>query len=58
MALTGSERGAVRVRDVVVLAAMALACIWRRRQPLWFLIAVVALACSRSAATSGPDPRC
>jgi signal transduction histidine kinase len=42
-ALTGSERGAVRVRDVLVLAAMALACIWRRRQPLWFLIAVVAL---------------
>ncbi|MGA2926200.1 MAG: histidine kinase [Solirubrobacteraceae bacterium] len=41
MALTGSERGAARVRDVVVLAAMALACIWRRRQPLWFLIAVV-----------------
>ncbi|MGO9789899.1 MAG: sensor histidine kinase [Solirubrobacteraceae bacterium] len=43
MALTGSERGAVRVRDMLVLAAMALACIWRRRQPLWFLIAVVAL---------------
>ena len=43
MALTGSERGAARVRDVVVLAAMALACIWRRRQPLWFLIAVVRL---------------
>ena len=43
MALTGSERGAVRVRDVLVLAAMALACIWRRRQPLWFLIVVVAL---------------
>ena len=42
MALTGSERGAARVRDVVVLAVMALACIWRRRQPLWFLIAVVA----------------
>ena len=43
MALTGSERGAVRVRDVLVLATMALACIWRRRQPLWFLIAVAAL---------------
>ncbi len=42
-ALTGSEGGAVRVRDVLVLAAMALACIWRRRRPLWFLIAVVAL---------------
>jgi signal transduction histidine kinase len=41
MALTGSERGAVRLRDAIVLAAMALACIWRRRQPLWFLIAVV-----------------
>jgi signal transduction histidine kinase len=43
MALTGGERGGVRLRDVLVLAAMALACIWRRRQPLWFLIAVVAL---------------
>jgi signal transduction histidine kinase len=43
MALTGGERGAVRVRDVLLLAAMALACIWRRRHPLWFLIAVVAL---------------
>ncbi len=42
MALTDGERGAVRVRDVVVLAAMALACIWRRQQPLWFLTAVVA----------------
>jgi signal transduction histidine kinase len=43
MALTGSERGAVRVRDMLVLAAMALACIWRRRRPLWFVIVVVAL---------------
>jgi signal transduction histidine kinase len=43
MALTGSERGAVRLRDMLVLAAMTLACVWRRRQPLGFLIVVVAL---------------
>ena len=43
MALAGSERDGTRVRDAVVLAAMSLACLWRRRKPLWFLIAVVAL---------------
>ena len=43
MALAGSERGGTRVRDAVVLAAMSLACLWRRRKPLWFLVVVVAL---------------
>ena len=43
MALAGSERGGTRVRDAIVLAAMSLACLWRRRKPLWFLVVVVAL---------------
>jgi signal transduction histidine kinase len=49
IALTGGETGGVRLRDVLVVAAMALACIWRRRQPLWFLIVVLALVFALSS---------
>jgi signal transduction histidine kinase len=43
VALTSGAHGQARFRDMVVLAAMALACVWRRRRPLWFVIIVVTL---------------
>ncbi len=48
-ALVSSTHGAVLFRDMVVLAAMALAAVWRRRRPLWFVLVVVALTFALSS---------
>jgi len=47
-ALSGAQ-GQARFRDIAALAVMAGACVWRRRRPLWFVIAVVTLAFALSS---------
>ena len=47
--LTSSHRGGVLVLNMIVLAAVALAGVWRRRSPLLFLIAVGALVTALDA---------
>ena len=51
-ALVSSTHGAVLFRDMVLLAAMALAAVWRRRRPLWFVLVVVALTFALSSQVS------
>ncbi len=46
--LTAHVQGGARYGDVVAVAAMTVALAWRRRQPLWFVIIVVASGLSLS----------
>lgn len=46
--LTAHVQGGVRYRDVVAVAAMTATFAWRRRQPLLFVIIVVAMGLSLS----------
>lgn len=43
VALTSGAHKQALFRDMLVLAAMALACVWRRRRPLSFVIVVMML---------------
>jgi signal transduction histidine kinase len=47
--LTGSHRHGALVVNMLAVAAIALAAIWRRRSPLWFLILVGVLAAVMNA---------
>ena len=41
-ALVSVRQGGIRARDMALVAVMAGACLWRRRRPLWFVLAAVA----------------
>ena len=47
--LTGGQRHGPLVVNMLAVAAVALAAVWRRRSPLWFLVVVVALAAVMNA---------
>lgn len=42
--LTGSQRNGSPALNMLAVAAVALAAVWRRRSPVWFLVVVSALA--------------
>ncbi len=54
-AVASGEHGGKLLVDMLVIGAMALACIWRRQWPLWFLIAVVALVFPLSGGPLAPS---
>ncbi|MBV9818182.1 MAG: hypothetical protein JOZ07_07520 [Solirubrobacterales bacterium] len=54
-ALTSGQRGGALLLTVLIVAVMALACIWRRRSPLAFLIVVVVLVFPLSGGPLAPS---
>jgi signal transduction histidine kinase len=53
--LTGGHRHGSLVLNALAVAAIALAAVWRRRSPLWFLIVVGALAVAMNAYLTALD---
>jgi signal transduction histidine kinase len=53
--LTGGHRRGPLVVNMLVVAAIALVAVWRRRSPLWFLVVVAVLAAIMNAFLTSLD---